>query len=432
MGRVAWGVFRGVGRARGGALAADASVQDAEMEAIRQCLSWVEEEAGGGDGLRQRRVLVLGDSIGALQDIEAVWRAGTTEALRLRNRRGMMEDIVRLRRAMGAVVFQWVRGHGGVHCNAYADMIAKACLDEEVRDYTGEQRATAVRYEIRSEVDGRWAGVPADRRPMRLIEARLQRWLTLRWRGERDRTDGGGEEADELLIDDAWLDGGTGSYWTQLVRRSGEGGRRSGCRGVASNVGAVMMLRGGRMGLPAEYLPGRREADVVGALLTAQAKAGAGEGPADQLRRILEQMVELVPGAGEAGGRKRRRMTALRAALDEASTFIEHIAAGQRPSRQAWGRARLVFTGFWPAPTQDDWGEPAAGETGDEGGAGGGGRGLERTPGDSTLLLRTIPGVSIPAAWSSRKWPGGKGSAAAARGASAARPSCRRRLGTRS
>jgi len=163
---------------------------------------------------------------------------------------------------------------------------------------------------------------------MRLIEARLQRWLTLRWRGERDQTDGDGGVADELLVDDAWLDGGTGSYWTQLVRRSGEGGRRSGCRGVASNVGAVMMLRGGRMGLPAEYLPGRREADVVGALLTAQAKAGAGEGPADQLRRILEQMVELVPGAGEAGGRKRRRMTALRAALDEASTFIEHVAAG--------------------------------------------------------------------------------------------------------
>ena len=61
----------------------------------------------------------------------------------------------------------------------------------------------------------------------RLIEARLQRWLTLRWRGERDQTDGDGEEADELLIDDAWLDGGTGSHWTQLVRRSGEGNRAS-------------------------------------------------------------------------------------------------------------------------------------------------------------------------------------------------------------
>ena len=63
---------------------------------------------------------------------------------------------------MGAVVFQWVRGHGGVHCNAYADMIAKACLDEEVGDDVGEQRATTVRYEVRSEMDGGWAGVPAD------------------------------------------------------------------------------------------------------------------------------------------------------------------------------------------------------------------------------------------------------------------------------
>ena len=59
-----------------------------------------------------------------------------------------MEDIIRLRRAMGAVVFQWVRGHGGVHCNAYADMIAKACLDEAVADDVGTQRATAVRYEM--------------------------------------------------------------------------------------------------------------------------------------------------------------------------------------------------------------------------------------------------------------------------------------------
>ena len=77
-----------------------------------------------------------------------------------------MEDIIRLRRELGAVVFQWVRGHGGVHCNAHADMIAKACLDERVEDSVGEQRATTVRYEIRSETGGSWAGVPADRRPV--------------------------------------------------------------------------------------------------------------------------------------------------------------------------------------------------------------------------------------------------------------------------
>ena len=115
-------------------------MQDAEMEAIRRCLRWVAEEAVQDGGLVRRRVLVLGDSIGVLQDIEAVWRMGTAEAFRLRNRRGMMEDIIRLRRDLGAVVFQWVRGHGGVHCNAHADMIAKACLDEGVEDSVGEQR----------------------------------------------------------------------------------------------------------------------------------------------------------------------------------------------------------------------------------------------------------------------------------------------------
>ena len=239
--RVAWGVFRGVGRTRGGALAAGASVQDAEMEAIRRCLRWVAEEAVQDGGLVQRRVLVLGDSIGVLQDIEAVWRMGTAEAFRLRNRRGMMEDIIRLRRELGAVVFQWVRGHGGVHCNAHADMIAKACLDEGVEDSVGEQRATTVRYEIRSETGGSWAGVPADRRPLRLLETRVQRWLTLQWRTDREQTEPGGGTVDALLLDDAWLDGGGGTYWTQLVRRSGEGGRRSGSRGTASDVGAVMI-----------------------------------------------------------------------------------------------------------------------------------------------------------------------------------------------
>ena len=81
-----------------------------------------------------------------------------------------------------------------MHCNAHADMIAKACLDEGVEDSVGEQRATTARYEIRSETGGGWAGVPADRRPLRLLETRVQRWLTLQklrlfWqRGLRPRT----------------------------------------------------------------------------------------------------------------------------------------------------------------------------------------------------------------------------------------------------
>ena len=361
--RVAWGVFRGKGRTRGGALAAGASVQDAEMEAIRRCLRWVAEDAALEGGPIRRRVLVLGDSIGVLQDIEAVWRAGTTEAFRLRNRRGMMEDIIRLRRELGAVVFQWVRGHGGVHCNAHADMIAKACLDEEVVDSVGEQRATTVRYEVRSETGGGWAGVPADRRPLRLIETRVQRWLALQWRTEREHAEEGGGTVDALLLDDAWLDGGAGAFWTQLVRRSGEGGRRSGSRGTASDVGAVMMLRSGRLGLPAEYKADRQGDDAVGALLAAQGRAEKGEGPADKLRELLERMAGVVPGTRATDGTgKRKRASALRAALDEAAAFVESIGEGRRPPPRLWDQARRIFTGFWPTPAREDWGEAGGGD----------------------------------------------------------------------
>ena len=101
---------------------------------------------------------------------------------------------------------------------------------------------------------------------------------TLQWRTDREQTETGGGAVDALLLDDAWLDGGSGVYWTQLVRRSGEGGRRSGSRGTASDVGAVMMLRSGRLGLPAEYTAERQDDDAVGAMLAAQARAEPGEG----------------------------------------------------------------------------------------------------------------------------------------------------------
>ena len=77
-------------------------------------------EAGTGNA--DKAVLIMGDSLGVMRDIETVWRAGTLDELRLRHRRAMVEDIVRLRRSMrgGGVslgegacggVLQRVRGH---------------------------------------------------------------------------------------------------------------------------------------------------------------------------------------------------------------------------------------------------------------------------------------------------------------------------------
>ena len=55
-----------------------------------------------------------------------------------------------------------------------------------------------------------------------------------------------------------------------------------------------MMLRSGRLGLPAEYTAERQDDDAVGAMLAAQARAEPGEGPADKLRAILGRMAEVV------------------------------------------------------------------------------------------------------------------------------------------
>ena len=63
--RVAWGVYRGRGRTRGGALSAGSSVQDAEMEAIRRCLRWVHEEGEAGSGSAGKAVLIMGTAWGS-------------------------------------------------------------------------------------------------------------------------------------------------------------------------------------------------------------------------------------------------------------------------------------------------------------------------------------------------------------------------------
>ena len=131
------------------------SVQDAETEAIRRCLLQVRGSAASAEAAKGRRVLVLVDSSSVLWVIEKVWRQGTYDALRAEHRRGMIEDIVRLRLELGGVVFLWVRGHGGVFPNAYADTVAKAFLDEQPDGRVPRQRVSLIRYLTGGAVGGR-------------------------------------------------------------------------------------------------------------------------------------------------------------------------------------------------------------------------------------------------------------------------------------
>ena len=156
--------------------------------------------------------------------------------------------------------------------------------------------------------------------------------------------------------------------------------------------------------MPAEYTAERQGDDAVGAMLAAQARAEPGEGPADKLRAILGRMAEVVPGTREeSGAGKRKRMSALKAALDGAAAFIEGLGEGQRPSPQLWDQARRIFTGFWPVPSREDWGE-AGGDDAASGAAGENGEGVAtRGARAATLLVRDAAWVVWAAARDARQ-----------------------------
>ena len=109
----------------GGALPEGWDNNDAEALAILAYLRSVAARPGASE----RRVLVMSDSDGVLQQIEAAWRAGPRKCRR-QDRGCMIEAICNTRKELGRVVFMWVPGHGGCAPNSVADAIAKAHIDE--------------------------------------------------------------------------------------------------------------------------------------------------------------------------------------------------------------------------------------------------------------------------------------------------------------
>ena len=365
--RTAWGLFRGPGRTLGGGMAAGSTVQDAETEAIRRCLRQVRQEAGTAAEAGARRVLILGDSLSVLLVIEQVWREGTYDALRSQHRRAMLEDITRLRLELGGVVFLWVRGHGGVFPNAYADTVAKAFLDEAPDGESPTQRVSLVRYLTGGAGHPwtdkvTWAAEPADRKVMHMTEAALQRWCVQQYLiEERKRVAHGGHGPPWL--DERRLLGRKSGWWTAVVRSSSSGGRRAGSRTEASDVGAVMMLRDGKLGLPAEWDTQRAHDDVVGALLADREESRGttpGGSAASELASCLHSMLRAVPRppTSQTGARGTSRY---HRAVDAALELVEAVQAGTRPTNEAWLAARQVFAGFLPTPPKSCWTRTRAG-----------------------------------------------------------------------
>ena len=195
--RSAFGVWHGAASpeaaplAYGGALPPGSTVQDAEMRAIEACLSHVAAATAVGSA----RLLVLGDSLAVLTDIEAVWRSGSIRNARKRHRRAMLERILLLRRDhFEDVVFMWTPSHVGVFANQYADMVAGAFLSSDPSEPEHDLRSTLVRYQglrgypsASPAVEGVWDSTPWDRRVHEMVRRRASVYAALRvagWDGD--------------------------------------------------------------------------------------------------------------------------------------------------------------------------------------------------------------------------------------------------------
>ena len=91
-----------------------------------------------------------------------------------------------------------------------------------------------------------------------------------------------------------------------------------------------MMLRDGRVGMPAEW--GGGEEDVIYAVLDAERRAGAGGGEATRIAATLDEVGRLLPPPGRTGDEV---ASALHGELRVAQRAAQRMVAGQRPSEAA-------------------------------------------------------------------------------------------------
>ena len=213
----------------------------------------VETSAAPGD----QRVLVLSDSRAVLDVIERVWQRGEASLCKSRDRGAMIEAVCQARARLQQVVFAWCPGHRGIVPNEYADMTAKAHLDDPIDTDITARIADGVRtrdclYEMGSDhEEGAWA--LADRRCFGLARKTMGRWVqdqlmasvkTLRY--------------DAALADGKKHNYGQGGFCTEVVQDSAKGKKVAPKTGVRTmlddceRVGFPMGRRARDSGLPHE------------------------------------------------------------------------------------------------------------------------------------------------------------------------------------
>jgi ribonuclease HI len=162
----------------GGALPEDWDNNDAEAYAIMRYLQSVVERS---EEPGKERVLVLSDSRVVLDVIESIWHSGNASLCKSRDRGAMIEAVCKARVKLEHVVFAWCPGHRGVAPNEYADMAAKAHLNENIDCNTTKRIASSVRtrdclYKMGSNhEEGIWS--LADRSCFRLARQSMSTWV---------------------------------------------------------------------------------------------------------------------------------------------------------------------------------------------------------------------------------------------------------------
>ena len=348
--------------ALGGALPPGSTVQDAEMHALLACARWAAGPNNGDSAVSARRLYILSDSSTQLGQVEKAFRGPGPRGLRGAHRRGALEEFTRLRLALAKVVTQFVRSHEGVGPNAHADMVATAFMRARTADVHARRQAGYLEFRLVSPGAQAGAAVPADRAVRGLVLQRMRRHVVRRLLEE-----GGGDSAGPAgaappasgLLDWAALRGEPSALWTALLRRTSSGGSANGGGGRASDVGAVMMARAWRYGLPVEYdqaIDACAGCGLTGASALAVLRCAWQCGEAEAAEKEKDELEACLTDLRAAVGRApEERHGAFHGALDKGYDALRRAALAETEEDGDARAAAAVLGGMLPQPTQPEW-----------------------------------------------------------------------------
>ena len=348
---------------------AGASIADAEMAAVLQCVM----AAGRQDIGRAPAVLVIGDSHSVLWAVEKAWRTGSAWRVReIGHRREMLEAIclerLRWQRELGGgrLDMLWVPSHSGVAGNSMADTVAKAYIDEVAVPVGAARKAALVRYYKRVDMPGGapgvWSHQAADRRVRGLVQRGVQQHVVRQLLAYED--DAAGRARREFLLLDipdeagqpqamCGLPGRLVRCWAKIVQLTGGDDKlRGGHRGAPTATGAVLRVRSDHLGLPGDAGAGGVSARAaIGRVW----HADEGSGGSAAARRAMHAATVMHDALAQV--EQEDRASSYHATLLRARAVLGKLRQGRVAdiSEEDWLVSRRVAGGFLPEPSAAEW-----------------------------------------------------------------------------